>query len=145
MVLNPSLEAIKKKYFEQDPDESIIFHRKELVYKKPPFSLLKNKEIETAFNIEFIELINKLDFVIISILMDKKEHNEKYPTWKYNPYHYCMEIIVEQYFFFLKNKQAKGDLMFEGRGGKEDIRLKESFSPIFESGTHYITASAFAQ
>lgn len=138
-TLNPQLAAIKQKYFERDPDEAIIFHRKELVRKKPPFSILQNNEIETQFNQEFIQMMTNLNFVIISVLMDKKEHNEKYAKWKYDPYHYCMEIIVERFFFFLRDKNAVGDLRFEGRGGKEDIRLKKSFTRIYQNGTHFIT------
>ena len=144
-TLNSELEKIKQEYFSRDPDEPIIFHRKELVYKKPPFSILHNKDLEEKFNADFLNLIKNLDFKIISVLMDKQEHTDKYKTWKYDPYHYCMEIIVERFFFFLKDKNAEGDLMFEGRGGKEDMRLKNSFSRIYERGTHYITNTDLAK
>lgn len=144
-ILNQLLENIKQKYFSRDPDEPIIFHRKELVYKKHPFDVLKDKSTETQFNIDFLDLLRLLDFKIISVLMDKQEHTEKYRTWKYDPYHYCMEIIVERFFFFLKGKNAAGDLMFEGRGGKEDMRLKDSFNRIYDKGTHFITNADLAK
>lgn len=51
-----------------------------------------------------------------------------------------MEIILERFFFFLENKDALGDVMVESRGGKEDMRLKKSYSRIFEKGTHFIEA-----
>ncbi|RJP70898.1 MAG: DUF3800 domain-containing protein [Ignavibacteriales bacterium] len=139
-TVTPLLEKLKEKYFPSHPDEPIILHRKEMVNKKYPFHSLLDPLIETQFNSEFLKLINDLEYIIISVLIDKKEHNTKYNTWKYDPYHYCMEILVERFYFFLENNTATGDLMIESRGGKEDIRLKKSFSRIYESGTQYIEA-----
>ena len=87
---------------------------------------------------EFLALLQDLDYSVISVLIDKKEHTLKYSTWKYDPYHYCMEIIVERFFFFLEEKNSKGDVMIESRGGKEDMRLKKSFRKILDNGTHFI-------
>ena len=137
-VLRPKIENLKQKYFEYHPDEPPIFHRKELVNKKYPFSILKNKEIEKKFNVDFLSLLKELDCTIISVLIDKLEHQSKYKTWKFDPYHYCMEIIIERYFFFLSNNIAIGDVMFESRGGKEDMRLKKSFKKIWHAGTHFV-------
>lgn len=81
---------------------------------------MKNKEAEANFNKDFLNLINELDYVVVSVLMDKKEHNMRYHTWKYDPYHYCMEIILERFFFFLEAVDSNGDVMIESRGGSED-------------------------
>lgn len=53
-VLSPELEAVKVKYFGSHPDEPIILHRKEILYKKPPFSCLQDPETESRFNTELI-------------------------------------------------------------------------------------------
>ncbi len=116
----------------------MILHRKELVNKKYPFNSLKDKSTEERFNQEYLKLISDFDYIIISVLIDKKEHKIKYSTWKYDPYHYCMEILLERFFFFLESKSANGDVMIESRGGKEDLRLKRSFLRIFENGTNFI-------
>lgn len=137
-TVTPELDKLKEKYFAQHPDDPIILHRKELVNKKFPFHSLQDPEIEKKFNTEFLQLIRDLNYTIISILIDKKEHMLKYSTWKYDPYHYCMEILLERFFFFLEVKDAKGDVMIESRGAKEDMRLKKSFSRIYENGTQYI-------
>ncbi len=137
-TLQPKLEALKIKYFNQHPDEPVVFHRKELVNKKYPFQALNDKEIETAFNDELLTLLGNLDYTLISVLIDKLDHASKYTTWKYDPYHYCLEILVERFYFFLYHLQACGDVMIESRGGKEDIRLKKSFRRIMDKGTHYI-------
>ncbi|MFA6977936.1 MAG: DUF3800 domain-containing protein [Ignavibacteriaceae bacterium] len=142
-VVAPSLEKLKQKYFPYHPDEPVILHRKELVSKKHPFSSLKDAKLEESFNYEFLRLITDLEYTIVSVLIDKKEHQTKYNTWKYDPYHYCLEILVERFFFFLEKHAASGDVMIESRGGKEDMRLKKSFTNIFENGTNFIEAERF--
>lgn len=137
-VVTPALEKLKQKYFPYHPDEPVILHRKELVNKKFPFDSLKNKTIEENFNSEFIQLLKDLDYLVVSVLIDKKEHKLKYQTWKYDPYHYCMEILIERFFFFLESVDSVGDVMVESRGGKEDMRLKKSYSKIFQNGTQFI-------
>jgi hypothetical protein len=139
-VVTPSIEKLKQKYFSYHPDEPVILHRKELVNKKYPFNSLKNIKIEEEFNSEFLSLLSILDYVVVSVLIDKKEHKVKYQTWKYDPYHYCMEILLERFFFFLESVDSLGDVMVESRGGKEDMRLKKSYSRIFENGTQFIDA-----
>lgn len=137
-IVKPSVDDLKEKYFDPHPDEPIILHRKELVNKKFPFHKLKDEEINNEFNKDFLNLLLEFDYKIISVLIDKLEYTERYSTWKYDPYHYCMEIIVERFFFYLESENAVGDFMIESRGGKEDMRLKKSFRRILESGTHFI-------
>ncbi len=139
-VVGPRLENLKQKYFPYHPDEPIILHRKELVNKKHPFSVLRDKQFEEKFNLDLLNLLEELDYTIVSVLIDKLEHKLKYQTWKYDPYHYCLEIIIERFFFFLEAVNAIGDVMVESRGGKEDMRLKNSFTHIYEKGTQFIDA-----
>ncbi len=137
-VVQPEIEKLKNKYFNPHPDEPIILHRKELVNKKYPFSLLKDPKIENSFNKDLLKLLRELDYTLISVLIDKLDHTRKYSTWKYDPYHYCLEVMIERYYFFLRGLNAVGDVMIESRGGKEDMRLKKSFRRILDNGTHFI-------
>lgn len=139
-ILANDLEAFKNKYFDHHPDEPIILHRKEIVNKKTPFRILAKPEIEKEFNIEFLFLLSKWKFKTITVLIDKLEHQTKYSAWRYDPYHYCMSIILERYHLRLKETNSVGDMMFEARGGKEDLRLKQSYKAIFENGTDWISA-----
>ncbi len=139
-VVGPRLENLKQKYFPYHPDEPIIFHRKELVNKKYPFNVLKDKKIEEQFNNDLLSLLEEFNYVVVSVLIDKLEHKNKYQTWKYDPYHYCLEIIIERFFFFLESVKVVGDVMVESRGGKEDLRLKKSYTHIYVNGTQFIDA-----
>ena len=140
-IFQPDIEALKAKYFHSDPDEPVIFHRKELVYRKNAFTVLKNPLIEKAFNEELLCLIEKWEFKVIAVVLDKQEHNENYENkWKYDPYHYCLEVLIERYRLFLRTNLVKGDVLIESRSGKEDMRLKKSFRVLIENGTQYLSA-----
>lgn len=139
-TLTPDIELLKSRFFEHHPDDPVILHRKELLNKKFPFRSLSDPDIETQFNGELLALLDKWKFKTITVLIDKLAHQKRYSTWRYDPYHYCMAIIFERYHLRLKETGLTGDMMFESRGGKEDIRLKESYRRIFTIGTEWIKA-----
>lgn len=144
--LQPELEALKTKYFGSHPDDPVIMHRKGLVHKKPPFHALAYPEKEKLFNTEFVALLNKWEYTVIGVVLDKQEYNINYAsTWKYDPYHYCKEIILERFRLFLNMNQAVGDVMIESRGGKEDKRLKRSFRRLMDNGTGYLSPEKLAE
>ena len=77
--------------------------------------------------------------------LDKKKHKETYTTWRYDPYHYCLAVLLERFAYFLGREGAQGDVMAESRGGKEDMRLKQSFTRLWEQGTPYVEPKQFQE
>lgn len=140
----PAVEELKRQYFDSHPDEPIILHRKELVNKKPPFESLQHPETEKSFNKDLLNLLRILDYAVISVTIDKQEHQERYKTWKFDPYHYCLTVMIERYGLWLKERNVVGDVMAESRGGKEDIRLKASFERAYIKGSEYVTSETVA-
>jgi hypothetical protein len=138
-IFHPRLEGFKKEFFDYHPDEPVVFHRKELLKGKSPFSSLKNPDVRRRFNEALLNLLAESNYHIIAVLIDKLEHNEGYPKWKHDPYHYCLEVILESFRLLLSQHQKVGDVMIESRGGKEDMRLKESFKKLMDEGTQYLT------
>jgi len=120
-ILKPEMDEIKNKFFNQHPDEPIIFHRKDLINCRHPFEVLKNPKILKRFNSILINKLSRWEYKIITVLIDKKKHKDKYKIWKYDPYHYCLAILMERFLFFLEKKDSIGDLIIESRCGKEDI------------------------
>jgi hypothetical protein len=143
-TLFPELEAIKRKYFGAHADDPVILHRKELVNKKPPFEALRDAVVEAAFNTDLLELLRRLDFSVLTVVIDKLEHQQRYRTWRFDPYHYCLTVMVERFVLWLRAKTARGDVMAESRGGKEDIRLKASFERVCEQGSDFVPPDQFA-
>jgi hypothetical protein len=70
---------------------------------------------------------------------------ETYTTWRYDPYHYCLAVLLERFVLFLKRRNTRGDVMAESRGGKEDVRLKDSFERLYEHGTEYVKPEEFTE
>ena len=141
-VFIPEFERLKE-IFINDPDEPIIFHRKEIVNAKHPFEALRDDNFRKKFDDRLLSLIRKLSFTVISVTLDKLEHRERYQVWHYHPYHYCLAIILERYLFFLESNDAYGDAIAESRGGKEDMKLKDSYARLWEQGTDYIGGVRF--
>ena len=144
-VVHPQMEVLKAKYFHHHPDEPIIFHRKEMVNAKPPFEILKDKTVVNKFDSELLALLESWDYTVLTVCLDKKMHKETYNIWRYDPYHYCMAVLLERFVFFLKRMNSQGDVMAESRGGKADMRLKDSFARLWEKGTDYVAPEQFKE
>jgi len=142
-VVHPQMEALKAKFFRSHPDEPVIFHRTEMVNAKPPFEALKDNEVREQFNLELLSLLSSWEYTVITVCLDKQKHRETYPTWRYDPYHYCLAVLLERFVLFLNRKISRGDVMAESRGGKEDMRLKASFARLWENGTDYVVSEKF--
>ncbi|MCI0513574.1 DUF3800 domain-containing protein [candidate division KSB1 bacterium] len=97
-VLFPKLEALKTKFFKSHPDEPTILHRKELINKKPPFEILNHPDITESFDAELLTLLEDLEYTVITVVIDKKQ----YSVWRFDPYHYCLRVVIERFVLFLR-------------------------------------------
>lgn len=139
-VVSPRLEDLKWRHFRSHPDEPLVLHRKELVNKRPPFDRLRDAEAEAHFNQDLLGLLRDSEYIVITVAIDKWEHHTRYSVWHYDPYHYCLMALVERYAVWLEEQNQSGDVLAEGRGGNEDMRLKQSYETLWQRGTEYISA-----
>lgn len=137
-IFIPEFNRLKHDYFQKDPDEPIVFHRKELINKTPPFQILRNPEIEHKFNKDLLDGLERWDYKVITVVIDKKAHRDQYQQWHYHPYHYCLAALLERYVLFLNYSSNRGDVVVEKRGGKEDEKLLNSFERLWRFGTDKI-------
>lgn len=142
-VVFPRVEDIKQRYFGSHPDEPVILHRSELLNAKPPFQCLSDAATRHQFDQELLSLLTELDYFVITVVIDKQAHVEQYRVWHYDPYHYCMKVLLERYVMLLQGLGTRGDVMAESRGGKEDRRLKDSFLRLTTDGTEHIAPDLF--
>ncbi len=142
-VVNPQMESLKHRYFAAHPDEPIILHRKQLVNRKPPFEALRNPDVAAAFDHELLAFLRQWEYTVITVCLDKKKHKETYTVWRYDPYHYCLAVLLERFAFWLNRHRTGGDVMAESRGGREDRRLKDSFARLWQQGTDYVAPDQF--
>lgn len=141
----PALEDLKGRYFGSHPDEPVILHRKELVNKKPPFDSLVDPQVEARFNVELLGLLRQFNYTVITVVIDKLEHSQRYTVWRFDPYHYCLTILIERFVLWLQSRRAVGDVMAESRGGKEDLRLKASFERAYVHGSDFVRPEVFGR
>ena len=144
-VLQPEMEDCKRRFFGAHPDDPVIFHRKEMLNAKPPFQALKDPHLRQQFDTELLGLLRQWHYTAISVCIDKKRHKETYSTWRYDPYHYCLAVLLERFTIFCRRRNARGDMLAESRGGKEDRRLKDSFARLWQNGSDYMNANEFQE
>jgi len=142
-VVQPRIEDLKRRYFGSHPDDPVILHRKDLVNKRGPFVGLRDPDLCAQFDGELLALLQELDYVVITAVIDKLAHINQYGHWSYDPYHYCLEVILERYLHWLRAKGVRGDTMAESRGRREDLRLKEVYAGIYTLGTANIEHAKF--
>jgi Protein of unknown function (DUF3800) len=142
-AVHPQMEKLKKEFFDHHPDEPLIFHRKDIVNAKPPFQALQDINIKQNFDHAFLGLLKEWDYTVITVCIDKLSHHEKYAEWRFEPYHYCLEILLERYLYFLDTMETVGDAMAESRGGKEDRELKKVYSRLWEMGGQFVSPNRF--
>lgn len=139
----PTMDAFKRDFF--DPDEQIILHAKDIMQRRGSFHILQNEETTKRFDAGIIDLVSNADYSIINVVIDKKNHIEKFGNIAWHPYHYCLAVMLERFCFFLKAARARGDVLAESRGGSEDHELKNAYARIFTSGTRFKSGAFFSQ
>ena len=142
-VLHPEIEDLKNRYFGGHPDDPVILHRKELMSGKPPFDALREPSTRENFDKELLDYLTNWQYAVFTVCLDKKRHRDTYTKWRYDPYHYCLAVLLERFNFWLNRSDASGDVIAESRGGKEDMRLKKSFHRLWEWGTDFVDPEQF--
>ena len=134
-TLAPSFAALKAVHWEDNGDNPVIFHRREIVRREGRFAILRDPAIGSAFDAKMLSVISQLPFLAITITIDKKAHLEQYVVWRYDPYHYCLQLLVERYVRWLDRNELYGDVVIEARFKKVDKKLKASFWRLWNEGT----------
>ncbi len=144
-VLQPEMDALKRQFFQKDPDTPVIFHRKDMVNSRPPFEALRDARIEKQFNQAILEGLERWQYHVITVVIDKKVHRDQYSVWRHHPYHYCLKVMLERFILFLHYGKHRGDVMVESRGGNEDEKLEASYSGLYMNGTDNIPAERWQE
>ena len=137
--IHPELEAIKVRYFDSHPDEPVVLHRREMVNGRRPFQALADTETRAAFDNELIGLLSEWDYQVITVCLDKQAFAADLASDN-DPYHYCLDALVETFGDWLLWRNAKGDVMSEARRGKDDVRLKERYRTLLNHGANSVSA-----
>lgn len=135
-TLQPKLLELKR-IIADDPDEPPILHREDIINKRGVFAKLGEGDTKGKFNEVFIRLLKELDYAICTVVLDKKSHLQRYQQSAFHPYHYCLNVLLERYTFYLEEHSGRGDVLAEARGKREDRALQEEYKKFYEKGTYF--------
>jgi len=133
----PSFNRLKFKYWGSD---NIVFHERDLRKTEKisdPAMRSKYQKLTGVTKEQFMEEltneVEKAEFHIFSILIDKQKMSEKYKS--HDPYHICLSRGLRQVHDFLKNNSCDyldkdTHFIFEGRGHKENTELSNAFNRL---------------
>lgn len=137
-----TFRQMKTDVFGHSEDQPVILHRREMVRGKPPFQALKNDPfLAMEFERRWLELIGTSPFLAVGGAIDKDAHVKKYVVWQHDPYHYCLEILVERYVKWLTRHGFVGDVVIEARSKFADKRLKKAYQRLYQNGNNAINAA----
>jgi hypothetical protein len=140
---HPGFEQMKQETIPHDPDNPVIFHRRDIIDRIGPFKVLQDASVRQHFDDALLAFIDKQHYKIITAVIDKKQHIETYGGAAFHPYHYCLTVLMERYCGFLHRIGKKGSVLAESRGRSEDNELKNAFDRLLVDGTQWRSADFF--
>ena len=149
---------IKNKFYPQK--DNLIFHYTDTLNKKDDFSdLAVDDKKYNAYISSLSHLVINTDFKYVSCYIDKHELIKKYGIFdkegkvikiqkigsnlfprsqfiNYNLYLLCLKHLIINFFKFITNKRcpARGIIVAEARGSKEDSELRKAFHKLYYDG-----------
>lgn len=124
----PALTAFKFQHFGHDMQ---VLHEHDIRKESNGFNF-RNRADKHVFMAELGSIIERHNFILISVAIDKQHLKTKYPMLD-NPYHIALKFCLERLFFFMKEKGQQNRLthvVVENRGKKEDNELELEFRRI---------------
>ena len=145
LVFHETVEALKSAYLPHHPDDPVIFHREDMINARKAFKNLREPAVRAKFDDGLLKLIDKAQFKVVAVVIDKHELRRVHGAAASHPYHLGLGFLLQRFAGYLNHINRVGDVLGEARGGKEDRLLKESYTRVFERGVWGITKSAAFQ
>ncbi|MEK6563671.1 MAG: DUF3800 domain-containing protein [Candidatus Omnitrophota bacterium] len=133
-VLTATLNKFKEDFF---GNKEIVLHLAEYTRDGKGYEKLRDKDLRGEFYAGLNKIIKDAEFDLVACIIDKNEHIKHYKN-AIDPYLLSLEVIVERFVMFLKEKKAKGVIIAESRGQQLDNQLSLAFLDLKISGTRFL-------
>lgn len=143
LQFHETLEELKKKHFNQHPDDPVILHREDIINRRGVFKVLQNEQRRKYFDNDLLTTIQNADFRVVAVVIDKALLHQFYGDTAAHPYHLGLGFLLQRFAGYLNHINRIGDVLAEARGGKEDHLLEESYTRVYEHGIWSFTSSEF--
>jgi hypothetical protein len=104
-ILAPQMKEFKKNIFGSD---RIILHYMDYTRNQNGFELMSGAPFRNDFYKQWNCIIAGTDFKLVSCIVDKNKHKEKYKTLAIDPYTLSLEIVIERFVKSLEREKEKG-------------------------------------
>lgn len=124
----PALTQFKFSHFGHD---MLVLHEHDIRKEENGFNF-RNRAGKQSFMEELGNIIERHNFIIIGVAIDKNRLAEKYHNPD-NPYHIALKFCLERLFYFLREKnqhELNTHVVVENRGKKEDDELELEFRRV---------------
>lgn len=133
-VLTSALNRFKESFF---GNNEIVLHLAEYTRDGEGYEKLRDKDLRGEFYAGLNKIIKDTEFCLVACIIDKNEHIKHYKN-AIDPYLLSLEVIVERFIMFLKEKKEKGVIIAESRGPQLDNQLNLAFLDLKISGTRFL-------
>jgi hypothetical protein len=123
--------AIRRLKFATFGHDMVVLHESDIRRKKGAFARF-SKEPRAAFLNQLTAIIDRADFQLVSVVIDKRKLKARY-TQPEHPYHLALGFGLERIYRLLQEAgqdDALSHVVCEARGAKEDAELELAFRRI---------------
>jgi hypothetical protein len=139
-VVRPRMDALKLYFWEST---EVVLHSRDIRRHRGAFSFLGDRGRRQEFYQACNDLIERLEFTILAVVILKRSHVETYGDRARHPYNLSLEFILERYSRLVRRRGLwnRGYVLAESRGEHEDRVLKAEYERLRRAGTPYQSLS----
>lgn len=139
----PEVKRLKHVIF---GNENVILHESEIRMANGAYRNLRRKEQRQLFWEKLANLFRMKKVISVGSAVDVTEFKRIYSDTDLNDeYYIALQIVLENYVHFLKQRGATGQVYIEGTNEKDDIKLRNTYHKIIANGTLYFNQNAFQE
>lgn len=119
----------------------IILHTADITRNKNGFEALKDTFVRERFFDKLNEFMSTSNYSVVAAAIKKVEHKNKYGKYALDPYHLCLEILIERFVLELKARSSQGWIIAEKRDSLLDRQLRLAYDSLLNRGTRFLRPS----
>ena len=113
----------------------ITLHTADITRNRNGFERLTDKGFRKVFYTALNKVMAELDYEIIACAIDRNNYAALYKTYKIDPYHLSLRILIEKFCEDIGDVHAGGLIMAERRDEMLDRQLENVWESLLISGT----------
>lgn len=106
-----------------------------------PFNKIPDKEL---FYNHLNEAIEKVPTIILASIIDKLSFLKRYGQSAHPPYELAIVFMLERFCMFLLSRRARGGVIIESRGKKEDLIIETVYTELLSRGCCNVKNGTFS-